>query len=133
MHALSKKGQSLVEVIVALGILAVVFAGVISLIVRVVDLELMARDRTIAVSYAQQVLAETIGKMGNGCSETADDTFTGSRTEGNEFSYTGTIKDSPDYSNGLDQKSFKEVTITVKWKDKSGLTNTYELKQAVKK
>lgn len=62
-----KKGQTLVEVIVALGILAFVFAGTVTLIVQVVNLELAARNRTEAVALAQKYMALNIQSMGNGC------------------------------------------------------------------
>lgn len=63
----NKKGQSLVEVTVALSILAVVLTGVVTLIVNAVGLMLDSRDKTEAVAYAQQYLEEKKGSKTNSC------------------------------------------------------------------
>ncbi|PIZ00362.1 hypothetical protein COY62_03095 [bacterium (Candidatus Howlettbacteria) CG_4_10_14_0_8_um_filter_40_9] len=63
----NKRGQSLVEVTVALSILAVVLTGVVTLIVNAVGLMLDSRDKTEAVAYAQQYLEEKKGSKTNSC------------------------------------------------------------------
>lgn len=134
MLSSNKRGQTLVEVVVALGILAMVFAGVVTLIVRVVDLELMARDRTVAVSLAQKKLAETVGNLGDGCNVSDYTIPNGSIVEGSKtFNYSGAINNSFDYSNELNNKNFVEITIKVDWQEKSGSVSKYELKQVVRK
>lgn len=62
-----KKGQSLVEVLVAMGIITMVFAGTATLIVQVVNLELSARSRTEAVALGQKYLAENVSSIKEGC------------------------------------------------------------------
>lgn len=55
-----KKAFTLIEVVVALGILAAVFAGTVTMIVTVVRLALSARQKTEAVALAQRGLAKGI-------------------------------------------------------------------------
>jgi len=54
----SKKGESLVEVIVALGIFAFIFMGVINMIASSITLNLSSRQRTEAISKTQKNLNE---------------------------------------------------------------------------
>lgn len=54
------KGLTLIELVVAMGILAMVFAGTITLIIFVVNLAFSARLKTTAVALAQKKLTEEI-------------------------------------------------------------------------
>lgn len=53
-----KKGESLVEVVVALGIIAFVFMGVVNIIASSITLNVSARQRTEAVAMVQKNLNE---------------------------------------------------------------------------
>lgn len=59
----SKKGFTLVEVVVALGILTIVLAATVTLIIGVVNLALVARDKTEATALVQKGLSETISRI----------------------------------------------------------------------
>jgi type II secretory pathway pseudopilin PulG len=134
--ALNKKGQSLVEVVVALGILAMVFAGVVTLIVEVVNLELSARNKTVAVALAQQKLAHTVVGINSGCGSTTPSTQNGTEIKGGvSFEYTAETAPSPSYNEtlGLFGDNFTEVTITIAWENRNSSDNEYVLKQIVKK
>lgn len=62
-----KRGFGLVEVMVALSILAMVFSAVVTLIVNVVNLNLVSRQRTEAIAFAQDGLALGVAEISNGC------------------------------------------------------------------
>ncbi|MDD3481153.1 MAG: prepilin-type N-terminal cleavage/methylation domain-containing protein [Patescibacteria group bacterium] len=68
----TKRGISLVEVVVALGIIAIVFSGVITLIISAVNLELSARTRTEAIARNQKNLAEVVQLLESGCAKDAN-------------------------------------------------------------
>mgnify|MGYP000949936823 CR=1 FL=1 len=54
----NNKGQTLVEVVVALGIIFVVFASMTSLVISSVKLVVKSRDKTEAIYLAQRKVAE---------------------------------------------------------------------------
>lgn len=54
----SKKGESLVEVVVALGIFSFVFFGVVNIVAGSITLNMSARQRTEAVAMVQKNLNE---------------------------------------------------------------------------
>jgi len=64
---LNRKGQSLVEVTVALSILAIVLTGVVTLAVNTVGLMLASRSRMEGTAYAQQGLEILKAKPGSDC------------------------------------------------------------------
>ena len=65
MH--SKKGESLVEVMVALGIITFIFVGAINIIASSITLNLSARQRTEAVAMVQKNMNEYLaGNTGSG-------------------------------------------------------------------
>lgn len=57
-----KRGESLVEVIVALGILAFVFMGVVNVIASSITLNMSSRQRTEAIAMVQKNLSEYLAK-----------------------------------------------------------------------
>jgi len=61
----SKKGESLVEVIIALGIFAFIFVGVVNVIANSITLNLSSRQRTEAVSKTQKKLNEYLASSTN--------------------------------------------------------------------
>jgi prepilin-type N-terminal cleavage/methylation domain-containing protein len=71
MHILNskknEKGFSLIEVVVALSILTMVLSGAITLIVSVVNLNLLSRNKTEAVAYAQEGITIGAAKVSTGC------------------------------------------------------------------
>lgn len=137
---MNKKGQSLVEVVVALGILAFVFAGTITLIVQIVSLQLATRNRTEAVALAQKTMAETVSTLTDGCGNISSTNTTGS--SGN-FTYSVQVSNADAYPDGgsstssrdvdLDGNQFYQVLVSVTWDDRDYVGNNYELKQIVKK
>lgn len=143
MHTLNRrKGQSLIEVVVALGILAAVFATAATLIVTIVDLNVSARSRTEAVALAQKKLTEKVKEAKKFCGTSiASDSRTcgwgpGGRycleaevIPGKYFSGAGGTYSFAYDSNPANQK-YVNIIVTVDWKDKS-ITNNYEISQIV--
>jgi len=62
-----KSGQSLVEVVVALGILGIVFTNIVVLVVYGFNLANASRKRTEAVSMAQKKMTESIILIQHNC------------------------------------------------------------------
>lgn len=136
---LIKKGFTLVEVVVALGILAMVFAGTVTLIVKVSSLGLASRDRTTAVGLAQGKMDEVIANYQKTCA--AGSTInsisnTNFNSPYNRFAYNlvNNINFSP-YGTPpyqITDNDFQGVTITVSWQNMFG-QNSYTLKRFVPK
>ena len=65
----SKKGESLVEVVVSLGIMAMVFAGVVNIVVAAVTLNLSSRQRLEVIATVQKNLNEWLAadSLNNSC------------------------------------------------------------------
>lgn len=135
--ALNKKGQSLIEVVVALGILTIVFTGVLTLISQVVGLELAARNNTHAVALAQRKLATVITEIGDGCNIGSLSSPAGTETIGAvDFEYQIDINNNNtgfNYTSGLDDSNFTQIVVTISWADRSFSDNSYNLKQIIKK
>lgn len=129
---MTRKGQSLVEVVVALGIVSIVFSGTVTLIVQTVNLELSARDRTEAINYAQKILNEKVVEIEGGCNLE----YTTGEVSGPPFGkYNSTINvnnNFTSYGNGLDSANFIEITSRVTWKPKGLPDDKYEVKQIVR-
>ncbi len=64
---IKKKGQTLVEVMVALSILIIVLSGVIDLLIKSVNLVLNARSKTEAIAVVQNGLSEGISSVQGTC------------------------------------------------------------------
>lgn len=153
MSLLIKKGQTLIEVVVALGILALVFTGTITLIVQVVNLELSAKNRTEAVTLAQRKLTEARIGIENGCSQTsylevgtengsivtlnfaviADDNF----DAGFPIGVVDASATSFDYGGPpgleLDGNNFIRIISVVQWSDRGLPDETYTIEQIVRR
>jgi hypothetical protein len=72
-----KKGQTLVEVIVALGIVFIVFAATANLTINSIHLILQARNETEAIYLAQQETAVALNNLNESCyvANTASDSM----------------------------------------------------------
>lgn len=133
---MNKRGMTLIEVVVATGILLMVFAGTTTLVVNVVQLSVNSRLRTIAVAYAQKAMTKCIGDYNsdpslNSCVVP---------TLPSEIQSAGaTIEKtwSPAYLNnrttdvGLSNANFVRITVTVSWTIR-GVTDDYSFVQLVK-
>lgn len=65
----ARKGLTLIEVVVALGILAIVFSSTMSLVVNVVKLSVLSREKTQIVSLAQYGLSRARSSTASNCSK----------------------------------------------------------------
>jgi len=133
-----KKGQTLIEVTVALGILAIVFAGTITLIVGVVNLSFSARNRTEAIALAQMKLAETASSILTGCNKTFPASTPRTRESGTIYHYRVDVNTlagsfSAVYDNDLNHNNFAEIVVTVDWTNKGLPDENYVIKQIVRK
>lgn len=142
MPTLNKKGQSLIEVVVALAILVTVFAGTITLIITIVDLNVAARQRTEAVAWAQKYLSEAVKKVEDGCVKKAaslvdpdgppDPHPNYDITYGTVLgSYTGAGTEVSPYGFSYSGADYIRIYVKVIWKDKVGNTNEYTVVQIV--
>lgn len=135
----NKKGLTLIEVVVALGILTVVFAGVVTLIVQIVSLELSSRDRTQAIALAQGKLAEVTASLSNGCSNVSPVTNSTPINFGEpnaRFSYTVSENTNISYGTApylIQSPDYSEITVNVFWNDRISSGNNVKLSQVVLK
>jgi prepilin-type N-terminal cleavage/methylation domain-containing protein len=136
MPTLSKKGFTLIEVVVSMGILALVFSGTVALIVQLVGLTLSSRMQTQAVAYAQDNLNKCMSDYINGIRNVSDVTcLTTAPPAGTNFNLEtrledsyAEIKDASDTNAKIDKGDFAQITIIAKWKE-YGRDNEYTLKQ----
>lgn len=115
----NKKGQSLVEVVVAMSILIIILTGVVTLIVNVMNLTMMARNSLSATALAQKVLVQESSKYLNTCSvvENANSGILTDSASG--FSYE-VKKMSPDSTidSGFSADRFIKIIVDVTFKNK---------------
>lgn len=141
-HTLNRvKGQSLIEVVVALGILAAVFATAATLIVTIVDLNVSARSRTEVVALAQKVLSENVKDAMTYCSTNVASKPKNCTLMPGRPDYCVTVDVRKGrYSTGSSpyvfvidpsREDFARITVTVDWKDKT-VSNSYEVSQIVR-
>lgn len=131
-----KRGQSLVEVLVAVGIITLVFAGTATLIVQVVNLELSARSRTEAVALGQKYLSESVMNIQENCATNLNMdpippvgkyTITKSCT-----ALSDNLAEDVSATNCTDN-NFMRMNIDVTWQDKGvPVTETYTASQVVR-
>lgn len=130
---LNKKGFTLVEVVVALGILAIVFTGTVTLVVNVFNLELSSRSLTEAVAIAQGKMAETVASLDGGCFINTPISMTEPVPIDDKYTYL-ISNEAFDYSvtDGFTSENFLKIKVTVSWEDKGIGERTYELEQIVR-
>lgn len=124
----NKRGQSLVEVTVALSILAVVLTGVVTLIVNAVGLMLDSRDKTEAVAYAQQYLEEKKGSKTNSCRGLEDIDENPSEIAGTKYKKEVDIDGSDPIFPGA-----VLITSKITWLSKNGSDRDVTVKQIMGK
>ncbi|MEI7690661.1 MAG: type II secretion system protein [bacterium] len=152
-----KRGQSLVEVVVALGIIGVIFTNIVVLIVYGFNLANASRNKTEAIAIAQQKMSESIILIQHNCplnningasSSLADDTYANS-LEAIIQNKIGVPQDNftvvvdvrkPDTpletgtgDTAIDRNLFYYINIQIKWADKGITANAvYSLDQLIK-
>lgn len=136
-----KRGQSLVEVLVAVSIITLVFAGTATLIVQVVNLELSARSRTEAVALGQKYLSESLINIQESCATNfteIPDPFYDPDDVAGKYKITQTciaLEDDLTEDTGADctENNFMRVNIDVTWQDKGiPVDETYTASQVVR-
>lgn len=137
------RGQSLVEVIVALGIIVIVFTGTITLVVNVMNLNLTSRDVTQATALAEKKMGEAVSGIRSDCAidigglsvtgnnvpvtlggKSFTPVVTFSSVSRNQVSNTFVAD-----SNGL----FIRITSTVTWKDRGGVDRSFSVERILRK
>lgn len=118
----NERAQSLVEVTVALSILAVVMTGVVTLAINAVGLMINSRMKTEAAAIAQQGIEVVKGSPSKGCNVLLPGKtyiiLNNVLTPGPEQainSYTRTIRIDNDDISGLANSDLALVTVTVSW------------------
>lgn len=132
-----KKGQSLVEVTVALSILVIVLTSTITLIVAVLNLTLSSRNRTEAITYAQRAISEGKIHLNSTCSISEaegeitdilniDDDFPGKNVYlfNKKPSSVGLSADFPD-------TQFRVLEASVSWEEKGVSTGPVTIRQVI--
>lgn len=120
----NKKGLSLIEVVVSLSILAIVFVGTITLIVNVVNLVLITRDKTEATALMQKGLTKGIDRAKDSCRGSVDYDETLEEINGK---YTITVTNSDDFEpinstagdGSISKDNFVSVKSKVEWSFKN--------------
>jgi len=127
---LNTNGQSLVEVTVALAILAVVLTGVVTLAVNTVGLMISSRMRMEATSLAQQGLEEAKGGRSNECDGLAIGIKENGIKIGEDKEYTRTIKIS---DAGTAWTGAVLIDVKITWNVKGQPDGNIELKEILNK
>lgn len=132
----NKKGLTLVEVVVALGILAVVFSGTVTLVLNVTKLAMTAREKTLVTALAQRGIANIIKASTSGCNSTIPDTIPDDITTAPGYtikvSTRGLIADeSGSFTPEPTTPDFKEISSQV-FLNSDPANPLYSIKQIVK-
>lgn len=106
----NKKGFSLVEVVVALGILVAVFSITVILIIQTLNIAINTRKTTQGLLLAQKELNEEIIKIERGCQLPADEEAP------NNSGYTVRIshEEGPTI-NQVEESNLVKITVDVEW------------------
>lgn len=67
LNSMNRKGQTLIEVMMALTIMIIVFAGVVNLVLRVFNISMSARNMTKASTIAQYGISQSIKNIQGSC------------------------------------------------------------------
>lgn len=132
------KGFSLIEMVVALGILVMVLSGAVTIIVSVVNLNLLSRNKTEAVAFAQDGVTIGTSTVSNGCfvynpgaPEIAHKKFNGSNKYYRSIAYERGIFEEKTTANPdgtsvtantftpAPSGNFVRVTSTVQWNERN--------------
>jgi len=138
-----KKGQSLVEVMVAMFVLMIVFVSMATLIVQALNLVTVSRTRTEVTALAQRAMSDATIQVKTTCSAappTYPHLFDTTSLNPNPAKYKKleekveniTSADKPTTGGVTIPSTFYKVTVTVVWRDKSMTSDsTYVLTQLV--
>jgi prepilin-type N-terminal cleavage/methylation domain-containing protein len=123
-----KKGFTLIEVVVALGILTTVLTGTITLVSKVVDLQIAARSRSEATAIAQGEMSKRLTLAQQGCT-TDFSTVDGSGAIG-RFTYLVTHYSATNFNNVSDA-DFVTINVRLTWNSRNRV-ETLDLNQTVR-
>lgn len=140
-----KRGQTLIEVMLALTLITMVFASAMTLVINVFNITLNSRNVTIATNIAQTGLATAVTRLQGACNlvsypmeEPMDLAGLGitNLPAGFELSVTPTAlrDEEKDPSHKLDDQNFVKLTATVQWSSK-GFPNkqVYKISEVIEK
>lgn len=123
-------GFTLIETTVALSILALVLAGVITLIISAINLNFSSREKTQAVALAQEGLAFGNEQASNNCIVTDPGSIKDELRYNNRFRLKVNLElgdlvegGSPDqisFDSNSTQRNFVRVTSEVDWNNRQG-------------
>jgi prepilin-type N-terminal cleavage/methylation domain-containing protein len=127
-----KNGFTLIELVVAMGILTMVFAGTVTLIIAVVNLAMSTRTKTEVVALTQKELTNTIVSY----RQTPTQPIGCASISVQSLNIQKCIDSPPlsDLGDGFDSMGYVKITINTTWTDRSAPTpQTYTLTQTVRK
>lgn len=139
MQELNKKGQTLVEVVVALAIIALVFAGTVTLIANLSNLILSSRNKTEAIALAQGGMATLIEMSRANCSAELSIYDGGHILNGIEYIIEGRseyyivdVNNEFVSTTDLSSAEYVRFNLKVEWEDKSIGSNEYKYSEIIK-
>lgn len=127
-------GQSLFEVVLALGVITAIIVGVVSLTANSIRNSVYSRNKTLATRYASEATEwlrsqrdvlgfdyfKTRAQPGTHCLKNLVWTGVGNCTSGDKIAGTSLFRDVAFTNNLVDQKTIIEVDIRVYWHDAQG-------------
>jgi len=129
----TKKGQSIIEVMVAMTLITVVLGSTFYLVINAVNLVMLAQSRTEAIEIAQKGLAEAVLVLQDSCAINAGSDLSKIFTQvdaGNGTAKTLQVV-MADAPSPLDT-TFKKITATVTWNDRGAQNQQVVLTQYVR-
>ena len=146
-----KRGESLVEVIVALSIITVALGSVIQLIIYSSNLNLSSRDRTRAIAEIQKAENDFVSTyILSQCKPESMDDLNLKNKDAKDNCTNGTSLTAPgvictyttvsvltgseiDISLGMDLNNFMKVTTVGRWKGKDNVIQEFSISQIIRK